>query len=310
VTPRRVRVEANAKLNLGLTIGPRRPDRHHDLVTVFQSISLHDTLTAEWRPAGGFTLAVRSAPERGQGTTPQRPAVPRGAKNLVLRAARLVRSRFALKGGTRFTLVKRIPVEAGLGGGSADAAATIVALARLHDLRLPLATRLALGGELGADVPFALFGGTAVGEGRGERLRRLRLVRPFRAVVALPQWRVSTARAFLQLDRRKYGLTRWLANLRFAQSLGREALRPEKAARRGNTFEEVLQNRRSEFLSLRSRLARAGAEEPHLTGSGSAVYGFIPAGLPGKRLVERFVGNERLFLVRSRSTGLTLTTLP
>jgi 4-diphosphocytidyl-2-C-methyl-D-erythritol kinase len=205
--------------------------------------------------------------------------------------------------------VKRIPAGAGLGGGSADAAAALTALARLYRLRLSSPERMAMAAELGSDVPFALGGGTALGLGRGERLRRLRLAEPFRAVLAVPAWRVRTARAYAEIDRRKYGLTLWRSILRFAQSLGREAIRPGWAARLGNTFEEVLGERRSGFHSLCARLRRAGAEEAHLTGSGSAVFGIIPAGLPGTRVVERFSGDERIYLVRSKGRGLTHITL-
>src|SRR6185436_1113262 len=127
-----------------------------------------------------------------------------------------------------------IPAGAGLGGGSADAAAAIVGLARVHGLRLPLAERLAIGAELGSDVPLALLGGTALGLGRGERLRRLRLTAPFRAVVAVPSRRVETAQAFRALDRRKYGLTGWTRHLRFVEALGRKAVRPRHTLRLGN----------------------------------------------------------------------------
>jgi 4-diphosphocytidyl-2-C-methyl-D-erythritol kinase len=314
-----VRVEARAKLNLGLAVGPARADGFHELATIFQSISLADTLTVEPR-ARGFSLEVRfedaSARPGGSAGRVTRSArgaavaaVPRGPTNLVLRAARLLAARYDLPGGARFTLIKRIPAGAGLGGGSADAAAALTGLARLHRLRLKPAERLGVGAELGSDVPFALLGGTALGLGRGVRLRPLRLARSFRAVVAVPSWRVSTARAFRQWARRKYDLTRWTAKLVFAQSLGREAIRVERAVHLGNAFEEVLGERRSEFLSLCVRLRRAGVEEPHLTGSGSGVFGIVPAGLPARRVVERFTGNESMFLIRSRGTGLTHTTL-
>jgi 4-diphosphocytidyl-2-C-methyl-D-erythritol kinase len=311
---RRIRVEARAKLNLGLAVGPARADGFHELATVFQSISLADTLCLEPR-ARGFSLVVRFQDasvgrdaRSARGTAIAR--VPRGPANLVLRAARLVATRYRLAAGARFTLTKRIPAGAGLGGGSADAAAAVVGLARLHGLRLDPAERRAIGAELGSDVPFSLLGGTALGLGRGERLRRLRLARPFRAVVAVPAWRVSTASAFRQVDRRKYDLTRWSAKLRFVQGLGREAITVERALRLGNAFEEVLGQRRSEFLSLCARLRRAGAEEPHLTGSGSAVFGIVPAGFPGRRVVERFTGGEAIYFVRSRGRGLKHSTHP
>jgi 4-diphosphocytidyl-2-C-methyl-D-erythritol kinase len=313
-----VRVEARAKLNLGLAVGPARPDGFHDLATVFQSISLADTLIVEPRMRG-FSLAIRHEDASARRTTRTRPgraargaavaAVPRGGANLVLRAARLLAKRYSLPGGARFTLIKRIPAGAGLGGGSADAAAALTGFARLHGLRLRGAERRRLGAELGSDVPFALLGGTALGLGRGEHLRPIRLARPFRAVLAVPSWRVSTTRAFRRLDLRKYGLTRWGAKLRFAQSLGRESLSVGRAIRLGNTFEQVLGEQRSEFLSLCARLRRAGVEGPHLTGSGSAVFGIVPAGVPVERVVERFTGDEAIYLIRSRGTGLTHTTL-
>jgi 4-diphosphocytidyl-2-C-methyl-D-erythritol kinase len=235
--------------------------------------------------------------------------VPEGRANLVLRAATLLASRHDLPGGAAFTLIKRIPAGTGMGGGSADAAAALVGLARLYGVRWSLPERLAMGAELGSDVPFALYGGTALGLGRGERLRRLRLAAPLRAVVAVPTWRIETARAFRVLDRRKYGLTGWPLNLRFAEALGRDAVTPKHASRLGNAFEKVLGEQRSGFLSLCARLRHAGAEEPHLTGSGSAVFGILPATLQASRFVDRFVGDETIYLVRSRGTGLTHHTL-
>jgi 4-diphosphocytidyl-2-C-methyl-D-erythritol kinase len=315
--PARVRIEARAKLNLGLAVGPRRADGFHDLATVFQSISLADTLTIE-RRARGFSLAIRwedASVRRGTGGgRPSRRGsaarVPAGRDNLVLRAARLLAGRYGLRGGAHFDLIKRIPAGAGLGGGSADAAAALSGLARLHGLRLDAGARLALAAELGSDVPFALYGGTALGLGRGERLRRLRLASPFRAVVTLPEWRISTAAAFRALDRRKLGLTGWRSKLRFAQSIGREAIRPRLAMRLGNSFEEVPGKHRSEFQALCGRMRAAGIEAPHLTGSGSAVFGVLRAGVPEKQFVKRFAGSESVFLVRSSARGLTHKTLP
>jgi 4-diphosphocytidyl-2-C-methyl-D-erythritol kinase len=308
---RRVVVEARAKLNLGLAVGPARPDGFHDLVTVFQSVSLADTLVAE-RVARGFTLALRHEPaallEQGAG----HPAalVPAGAGNLVLRAARLVHERLGLPGGARFRLVKRIPAQAGMGGGSADAAAAIVAILSLHGVRLGRPERLALAAELGSDVPFAMLGGTALGTGRGERLRPLRLAESFRAVVAIPAWRVSTGTAFGRVDKAKYHLTRWGPTLRLAASLGRNRVTASCTGRLGNTFERALGPRRRDFESLCARLRAAGALQPHLTGSGSGVFGILPKGTRAREVAGRFTGNEALFAVRSVGSGLRLRTQP
>ena len=306
---RGVRIEARAKLNLGLAVGPRRPDGFHELATIFQSISLADTLIA--RPRGsGFTLRVRyeHAALRG-GRARAETGVPRGAANLVLRAARRFAARTGLTAGASFELVKRIPSGAGLGGGSADAAAALAALAALYRIRLSPAERLALATEIGADVPFASLGGTALGLGRGERLRPLRLARPLRALIAVPRWRILTGPAFAQIDRNKYGLTVWGAKLRFAQSVGRESLSPERALLLGNSFESVLGRREADFVSLRSRLEHAGVRHCHLTGSGSAVFGVLAARTPIARVLAGFVGNEALYEARSTRSAVVLRRL-
>ena len=311
--PRVVVAEAHAKLNLGLAVGPRRPDGFHDLATIFQSVSLHDTLIAE-RAGRGFTLRVRhedaSLPRKGR-WRPRRPAaVPGGRTNLVLRAARAVAERFGLEGGARFTLVKRIPSRAGLGGGSADAAATLAALARLYAIRAPRSIWDALALELGSDVPFARRGGTALGLGRGEKLTPLRLERAFDALIAMPAWHVSTARAFARIDRNRLTLTTWRAQLRFAHDFVRKPVKPLRALRMGNTFEGVLEARQSDHDQLRARLLAAGAAEVRMTGSGSALFAIPGSDASVMDVAGRFAGNETLYAVRSTRAGVRLRMQP
>jgi len=312
--PARVAIDARAKLNLGLCVGPRRADGFHDLVTVFQSIDLADTLIAE-RARSGHTLRVRHetppAHGRGAGARRSRPdTIPAGADNLVLRAARLVTERLRLPGGVRFTLTKRIPAQAGLGGGSADAAAAIAALLALHGRRVPRAERLALAAELGSDVPFAVLGGTALGEGRGERLTPLRLTRPFRAVLVVPTWRVSTAEAFRRIDRARYRLTEWGQASRFATTIRLRGLVSPRTSALGNTFQQVLGSHQEAFESLCDRLRAAGLNTPRLTGSGSGVFAMIPDGRSILEVAGRFSGTEPLIAVRSAGAGLRLHTQP
>ncbi|MGH7742080.1 MAG: hypothetical protein ACRENS_08665, partial [Candidatus Eiseniibacteriota bacterium] len=223
---------------------------------------------------------------------------------LVLRAARLFRERTGIQGGASFRLIKRIPARAGLGGGSADAAAALAALERLYGRRLEPQARLTMARALGADVPFALRGGTALGLGRGDQLTQLSLARPFRAVIAFPGWRVSTATAFAQIDRRKFGLTGWNAKLRFARSWRFGRIKPEQALGLGNTFEFALGARTADFVSLRARLRAAGLRHPTMTGSGSAVFGILAPGFPAARFARRFKGAERWLVVRSMQSGL------
>lgn len=305
--PRRVTVEARAKLNLGLAVGPARGDGFHDLVTVFQSVSLNDTLVAE-RTARGFSLRVRheNAAVRGRLSRGAGARVPAGAGNLVLRAARLVAGQLGLPGGARFTLIKRIPAEAGMGGGSADAAAAIAAMLALHGYSLTLAQRRRYALQLGSDVPFMVSGGTALGMGRGEIVSPLILKAPFRAVIAMPVWRISTAEAFKRHHRVRNFLTHWNDNLRFGVTVGRQRVDALALTRRGNRFEELLGHRRKDFVALCARLRAAGLHEPHLTGSGSAVFAIVPRGASIKGIVARFTGFEPLFVVRSVGRGLRL----
>lgn len=304
----RVVVEARAKLNLALAVGPRREDGDHELATVFQSISLADTLIAEPR-ARGFSLRIRRESAARRGTTPVDRDVRADGSNLVLRAARRFAEAFGVRGGARFVLLKRIPSRAGLGGGSADAAAALRAMAALHDLRPRRGRLMALAGELGADVPFALFGGTALGWGRGERLERLSLAEPLHAVLAVPRWRIPTAAAFERIDRAKYGLTRWNAKLRSLQALRRKPVRATDVLRLGNDFEDVLGELRARFDSLSHRLAAAGLSRIRMTGSGSAMFGVAASEAEARRIIGRVNGSEPLYLVRSTGAGLLLRKL-
>jgi len=309
--PARVTVTAHAKLNLGLAVGPVRTDGFHDLVTVFQSVSLADVLVAE-RAARGFTLRVahESADRRGLPLPAATALVPSGADNLVLRAARMVHERYRLPGGERFRLLKRIPAQAGMGGGSADAAAAIAAVLALHGVRALRESRIEMAAELGSDVPFAITGGTALALGRGERLRRLALDEPLRFVIAVPGWRVSTAEAFARVDKGKYGLTQWKPTLRLAASLGRNRVTASWPGRLGNTFERALGPKTHDFDSLCARLRAAGVLQPHLTGSGSGVFGIVPKGTRVREVVDHFTGDEWLCSARSVGKGLQLRTQP
>lgn len=300
-----VRVEARAKINLGLAVGPRRRDGFHEIATILQSVTLADTLEVR-RSRRGFRLSVRIDRSAVRPTTAME-RLPRGHANLVLRAARLFSRRTGLREGAAFRLVKRIPIAAGLGGGSADAAAAIAGLARLHGLSLAPAQRLEIAAELGSDVPFATLGGTALGLGRGERLRRLRLAAPFRALIAIPRWRVSTAEAYRRIDRGKYGLTGWAAKLRSAQSLGRAEVTAFRALRLGNTFELALGYRRTEFDSLVERLRSTGLRNPRMTGSGSAVFGILRRGQSVKSIINSLEGDERLHVVDSAGSSMRIT---
>ncbi len=181
---------APAKLNLQLSVGPRRPDGFHHLATVFHAVSLFDELTV--RAAGRVTVRVEGA---GAGQ------VPAGRRNLAVQAATALRKAAGITAGAEILIRKRIPVAAGLAGGSADAAAALVACNKLWGagLRPDELARLAAG--LGSDVPFGLTGGTAVGLGRGERLSPALVSGRYHWVLCVADAGLSTAAVYAEYDR-------------------------------------------------------------------------------------------------------------
>src|SRR5579872_1616543 len=156
-----VRVPAFAKVNLRLDVLERRPDGYHELRTIFQALSLHDTLALEARREPGIDLRI---------TGNDQLAGEPGQDNLVYRALRQLSDELEIRHGVRAVLTKRIPVGRGLGGGSSDAAAALIALLRLTKRRVAAARLLEIASGLGADVPFFLHGGRALGIGRGDEI--------------------------------------------------------------------------------------------------------------------------------------------
>jgi 4-diphosphocytidyl-2-C-methyl-D-erythritol kinase len=156
----RIHVRAPGKLNLFFEVGNVQADGYHDVASVYQAVSLYEDVWAE--PASSFTVSVT-----GEGDLS---GVPQDDRNLALRAARMLAQRVGHEGGVHLEIIKRVPVAGGMGGGSADAAAALVACDALWGSDLGGAELHRVGARLGADVPFALMGGTAVGTGRGDQL--------------------------------------------------------------------------------------------------------------------------------------------
>jgi 4-diphosphocytidyl-2-C-methyl-D-erythritol kinase len=181
-----VEVRCPAKVNLFLEVLGRRADGYHEIATVFLKIALHDTLLAA-PAAEGVTLSVEGAD------------LPAGEGNLVHTAAQTFRAAFPFEGGVRLRLVKRIPVKAGLGGGSSDAAGTLLALRDLFRPGAPVESLAALAAALGSDVPFFLGGPAALGEGRGEILAGVPPPSPRWIALCFPPFALSTADVYREV---------------------------------------------------------------------------------------------------------------
>lgn len=189
-----IRVRVPAKINIALGVGPLREDGYHPLTTVFQTVSLYDKVTAELAEPGVFDLRVEGIDD----------GVPVDHTNLAVRAARLLAQRYAPDEelGVSLSLRKAIPVAGGMAGGSADAAASLLACSVLWDLDVELEELRELGSELGSDVPFPLLGGTALGTGRGERLLPILTRGHYHWVLAFAHEGLSTPAVFRRFDER------------------------------------------------------------------------------------------------------------
>lgn len=193
-TPVGVTVRAPGKVNLALAVGPLRPDGYHELATVYQAVSLADDVTAS--AADDITVSVQGV---------HADQVPTDGRNLAVRAARLLAERAGVEAGVHLHIDKRIPVAGGMAGGSADAAAALVACDALWQTGLSREELLGLAAELGSDVPFALVGGTAIGTGHGERVAPALARGEYEWVIALDAGGLSTPAVYAELDRLRTG---------------------------------------------------------------------------------------------------------
>ncbi|TCM47690.1 4-(cytidine 5'-diphospho)-2-C-methyl-D-erythritol kinase [Kribbella sp. VKM Ac-2568] len=187
-----VTVRSPAKINLGLSVGPPRPDGFHPLATVYQAVALYDDVTATLRDDDGVTVEV---------VGDFADDVPADDSNLAVRAARLLQAEYDVEEGVDLVIRKTIPVAGGMAGGSTDAAATLVACNRLWGLGLSQAELEHVGAELGSDVPFCLVGHTALGRGRGEQVTEVMSRGTFHWVFAIAEGGLSTPAVFQELDR-------------------------------------------------------------------------------------------------------------
>jgi 4-diphosphocytidyl-2-C-methyl-D-erythritol kinase len=190
VVPRPVSVRAPAKVNLHLAVGDLRPDGYHELTTVFHALSLVDDVSVVAAESLSVTVLGDDAA-----------SVPTDSSNLAWKAAELVAAHAGRAPSVAITIDKGIPVAGGMAGGSADAAATIVALDSLWNLGLSRSTVMDFAAQLGSDVPFSVSGGTAVGTGRGEKLLPVLSRNSFHWVLALAKGGLSTPAVYAELDR-------------------------------------------------------------------------------------------------------------
>jgi len=291
---RAVHVPAFAKINLHLEVLGRRSDGYHELRTIYETISLHDDIALESAPGSRIELTVQGDP--GLARQPVK-------SNLVYGAVEAACRELRVRSGVRIVLNKRIPAGRGLGGGSSDAAAALVGCLRLTGRALPLERLMEMAASLGADVPFFLFGGRALGLGRGNEIYPLPDL-PLKTVLVVSprEISVSTREAYAWLHARplppaltKAGLNSKL--MRFCALCW--------SARGGclsNDFEAAVFRRHPRLEATKRALLRRGATEAALAGSGSAVFGLFQHPAQARRAALSF-SNDQAFVCQTVSRG-------
>jgi 4-diphosphocytidyl-2-C-methyl-D-erythritol kinase len=277
-----VRIPAFAKINLRLDILGKRADGYHELRTIFQTISLHDELRLRSTRRPGITLRIR-----GNETLSQEPS----RKNLVYRAVEALRSELNLRGGVEIELTKKIPAGRGLGGGSSNAAAALMGYLRLTRKKLTAARLMEIAASLGADVPFFLLGGRALGVNRGDEIYPLPDVPRKAILVVSPKGvHVPTPDAYRWLKAKRLRLTKSAANHKLFEFCA--LCWSAQGSGLSNDFERAVFRRHPRLGKIKRDLLQRGAAEASLAGSGSAVFGVFPSPAMARRAAVGFQGDQ------------------
>jgi 4-diphosphocytidyl-2-C-methyl-D-erythritol kinase len=253
---RQLQLKSYAKINWTLDVLFKRADGYHELRTIFQTVSLHDRLRI-------------TVTERNIEIVCNDPRVPSDETNLAHKAAVVLRAATDTIKGARIEIEKNIPVAAGLGGGSSNAAVTLLALVRLWEVELEEREMMELAARLGSDVPFFLIGGTALGTGRGEQVSPIEQARSDHLLLVNPGFAVSTRDAYENLSR----LTTSEASSRIPFTLRAARGIRELPLEASNDLEEVVLGVHPEIAEVKRRLVSLGARHALMSGSGATVFG-------------------------------------
>ncbi|MGE5191815.1 MAG: 4-(cytidine 5'-diphospho)-2-C-methyl-D-erythritol kinase [Deltaproteobacteria bacterium] len=292
-----VTVFAPAKLNLFLEVLGKRADGYHELETLMVSVGLYDTLVLADEPSGVLRLSCRDGGPRRAGTPP-REMPEAGPENLVWRAAELLKRTTGAPRGAQIELVKRIPLAAGLAGGSSDAAATLWGLNRLWNLGLSIAELKGLGARLGSDIPFFLCSTpAAICRGRGEAVEPLPLPGRFWFVIARPPSGLSTADVYRHCRPSSIG---WSAG-----ALAARLARGQLSAAAGlfyNALQEPAERLNADVTRLKAAFARQPFAGHVMSGSGTSYFGLCRSRRQGQQLGARLKAARLgdVFVVSSR----------
>ncbi len=277
-----VRIPAFAKINLRLDILGKREDGFHELRTIFQTISLHDELRLRVSRRPQIALKIK-----GNQLLSAEPV----EKNLVYRAVDALRRELGIRAGVEIELKKMIPAGRGLGGGSSDAAAALLGYLRLMKKKLAAARLMEIASSLGADVPFFLWGGRALGVNKGDEIYPLPDIAKQHLLVVSPRdIHVPTPDAYRWLKAKALRLTKSAANHKLWEFCA--LCWSAQGSALSNDFEGPVFRRHRRLDQIKRELLQRGAAEASLAGSGSAVFGVFPSPAMARRAAVRFQDDQ------------------
>lgn len=278
----KINIKAPAKINLSLDALYKREDGYHEVEMVMTTIDLSDRLTMEATEQDEILLDVKAH------------FIPDDKRNLIYQAAVLLKQRFEVKQGVRIVIDKQIPVSAGLAGGSSDAAATLKGLNELWGLGLSLDQLAELSAEIGSDIAFCLYGGTALATGRGEIITPLPMIPSCWIVLAKPSISVSTPGVYKELDLEK---VKHPDTKRLLQGIENQDIN-EIFAATGNVLESVTLEKNPIVKQIKERMLAFGADAALMSGSGPTVFGLVKQYSRAKRIYNSLRGFcEEVYMV-------------
>ena len=279
-----IKIKSPAKINLGLKVIGKRSDGYHNIETIFQMVSLYDDITLTESDTG-ITLHSNNRD------------IPLNGKNLTYKAAYLLRERTGVKKGVKIEIDKNIPISAGLGGGSSNAAATLLGLNYIWELRLSKEDLLSIARLLGADVPFFLSGVRAFGTGRGDELQILSVTSKFYVILLNPGISMSTEWVYKNL---KLELTKGRKNISIKKFISEKREVEDLAVILFNDLESVVIEKYEVIGRMKDVLLSAGAYGALMSGSGSTVFGIFKDYNLAKQVGEMLKRDEwSLFLAET-----------
>jgi 4-diphosphocytidyl-2-C-methyl-D-erythritol kinase len=294
-SPTAVHARAPGKINVFLKVGALLDDGYHDVAIAYQAVSLYEDVRAT--AADDFSVELSGTVDLSR--------VPTDASNIAIKAARLLARTTGYRGGVHLHIDKHVPVTGGMGGGSADAAATLLACDTLWGTQLPRERMLELAGQLGADVPFALTGGTAIGTGRGDQLSPALAKGQFQWVLAIADYGLSTPAVYQELDRHRDRHAQDIFPASVAPTVDTNVLQALRAGDPHMLADTLYNDLQAPALHLQPRLTevlelgeRNGALAGVISGSGPTVA-FLAADLDGALELQIALGAAQLTVVRA-----------